>query len=134
MSTSHTPLLIYTPESYLKTLNENGQPSPVKCEIITGSELEWLNSISILCEEFLNHHLKIVPRNPNLVHFDMAYRTWRNLQSSQYSSQQVTTMLGTFLGNKCALDLSMEWIRISSRHVVDYAILSHSLNAFFCPF
>ena len=132
-SNSPPPVTISTPQGNITAQKSIGEPTPQKIAVVRGDALKRLEALSEQGPGFVRAYLPDV-REPDLKDHDLAFRAWQTSKAPQHSNEQVVEILGGYLGNKCVVDLEMEWVTVTDEYGTDYAVRSKSAEVMAFPF
>jgi hypothetical protein len=114
---------VETPEGNIVASKLEVDPFPQETSVVTGEELEHLESLGKASPGFVATYL---PNESviNLQNCDRAFRAWQTSESKQHSNERVIEILGGYLGSKCVDELNMEWVIVTDQFGTDYAVRS----------
>ncbi|HEX7644382.1 MAG TPA: DUF3806 domain-containing protein [Burkholderiaceae bacterium] len=108
-------------------------PSPQKIRILNQRELSNIEAQSQMALDFVKYYFPKI-QTPNLKDYDHAFRAWQVSQERKFSEAEVTQMLGSYLGNKCAADLNMEWVEVTDKYGTEFAVRSKKVEVMSFPY
>lgn len=114
---------IDTPDGEVIAHNTTVEPTPQTITVVSGDDLQWLQSLGADGPKFVSTYLSSVT-DPTLRDYDTAFRAWQHDQSPENDDQQVIQIVGGYLGNRCVTDLDMEWVTVTDEYGTDYAVRS----------
>ncbi len=111
----------------------NVAPTHQKTRVLNKQELSNIDAQSKEALAFVKYYLPKV-KSADLKDYDLAFRAWQLSKEKRYSDAQVTQMLGSYLGNKCATDLNMEWVEINDEYGTDFAVRGKKAEVISFPY
>ena len=69
-----------------------------------------------------------------LKQYDKAFELWQKSTKKLYSKQDVTCILGAYLGQRMVDDLAMEWVMVTDQYGEDYAVQHKKFKFVAFPF
>lgn len=133
MSSEPQQKTISTPDGEIHTTTTTVDPVPQQIVVVGPEEIKAFNAYASQGIAFVSAYIPGI-KNPTLKDFDEAFRLWQKEKKQRYSQQQVTEILGAYLGNILIKDLKMEWVVVTDEYGTDYAVRAKQYEVLSFPF
>jgi hypothetical protein len=133
MDDDFKPIEFETPEGTVHANEYQVESTPQSITAVTGEDLQWLLSLDEFGPDFVATYVPGAP-DPELQDYDRAFAAWLFDDESEYSEDNVITVLGGYLGNKCVADFDMQWVSVTDEYGTDFAVRGKSFDLMAFPF
>lgn len=79
--------------------------------------LQWESEASVLVKTYLGKDSEVT-----LQTCDEAFSAWQREKERRFTESEVISYLGAYLGQKCVVELDMEWKTVTDEYGEDYAV------------
>ncbi|MEX2216714.1 MAG: DUF3806 domain-containing protein [Phycisphaeraceae bacterium] len=124
---------INTPNGQVVATSTQIDEAPQTITLVTGEALAKLQSQAAKAPAFATAYLSSNTQL-ELKDYDRAFRNWQASSAKQHTNEEVVSILGACLGEKCVAGLDMEWVTVSDHYGTDYAVRSRMTEVIGFPF
>jgi Domain of unknown function (DUF3806) len=108
-------------------------PWPQKVRPVTTTELREIVDAAAGSTAFLKTYAPAADAS-SLRSYDQAFQAWKSVGPGDFKRDEVTVILGAYLGQRMVAELDMEWVLVDDQFGQSYAVQSKTTKVLAFPF
>jgi hypothetical protein len=121
------------PEGPVSSNVRTVDPWPQKVRPVTATELKDIVDAASGSAAFLKKYAPAANAG-SLRAYDQAFQAWKSNGPGDFTRDEVTVVLGAYLGQRMVSDLDMEWVLVDDQFGQSYAVQSKKTKVMAFPF